>query len=1552
MNIHIGCKVPCRHCEAIFSHVGALRKHIRLLHPTVHRERLLKLLEKQGKLGVKAQKYLENSYENENSNGKSSERGSTCSSSNEGEKEIRQKKEKRTKTRIEDGIDSRFKFSCTICKKRFTEYVNMCRHRRVAHEDPEEEGSSITNSDGSSDLVNVVEENPEAVAAFFANVAYNIAENLTCYLDGGQEALEAYSKKEDEEVEVENMEEEKKVEANPNIALDQYNFPLSYNARLLQENFEYCPLDPSELMKKYEKEVPNYFDVNIDENSLDERGPALCTRRRSSKDSKDDSRDSIWGNRFDRSMTNSPAKSERSESPMLKIASVFSGKEAVLLMPETPKKDSPAEKAGQNNGTITIAPLEGKTDDHSQKSGNNSDEEKTKEDVETCKDNNIAKEDDAIKTDTEVASEKSQDTDDPMKAEDEENISEEEVTNDVKKSLDGGSTPSTSLQDSGETNASPGDINGNKKHKQECSEETELEKSDKSDDYDRSTESKDNQLNNESEHFPRKHVFKIMEYSKMKKGGLTVICHSDLQKVQKSVSVKDGDKSDSLTEIVNEDDKSHDPEVSENISNSTAGSQIGSGLDDKPPQINDMCSDDSNSGILLVDLFTDSDSEQTNKDHDMMLQGLDLARGTKATTDEKKPRSFSAGNSPQRSPLYNYETIMFGKLGDTAYVCSVCKRHYPDFDRLIRHQWKKHPSIYCDFMEVEQGYEIESLYYSKPCNRGLLGSSGKALERAMNRPSYTCTRCRGSFKSVDRLRVHIINCATPQPSPKKKKSYYKRKTPIKLDNAEIESPSKLASQVNVKELNSRMTEFSSKSDKKEDNVVREKSVNSEEIEQEEKSIDEIRVRPNTPLQKTNVEKKATTDTKVTPKKKETNEVKEKTFLETKGSEQKTQKSPSSQPNVKKKNMIEKKMQVKEKSKHALMFKGKATGKSKSPLKIRTDQSKAGKSMMVTENIQKKKGRRGRDFVIYNPRNHVRRRELSEVLDKQQCKGCGVKFKTISLLERHVKKCDEKDKFKDIKLIKSNINEAFHQKQRHMCFYCNKGFIYPKSLMNHFKAFCLVKKERMSNGGLSDEDKSTEATMMKRLIQQEEDRKITTEEFTEQKKGGWPRGKKRKHRRKNHSWTVIKQRKSSVYGVEVRATGDGTCSVEENEEMEASEEEEDTLHEQTGDSNMTPKKASKSEPEEGKEQHKKSTNSPQKSGDKKESVLSSADKGSDVFEAESKSKKVRVQAGPESATKLKKIKVTASGLKGKKESESSIKVDSSAMSGRKVSTTSLTSLAETEKNTRSGAELSRKGGRRKIIKNDIQDSLKNTTFHEEVKGKSKEAKTKKGKSDGSTKNALILEGKMKMEQEEQLSKEEVTKNMEGKAKKRKISFDNPDMKFMTMKNIVKKGGSRGSPVKTVEKEVEEESEKVTSSKLTFHIYDSDSFKKKKATTTIGAGVERFHIIQLRDFVGKSNLEGDSHKVGEKGRKSGEGGKGTQGGRDLVVKGDLEKDVMREKGCQTPGEIRESGGEGSEKKSTGSNKIKGVVNRKPDTLQFHQVDVAAIRTKKGSKALKRK
>ena len=48
-------------------------------------------------------------------------------------------------------------------------------------------------------------------------------------------------------------------------------------------------------------------------------------------------------------------------------------------------------------------------------------------------------------------------------------------------------------------------------------------------------------------------------------------------------------------------------------------------------------------------------------------------------------------------------------------------------------------------------------------------------------------------------------------------------------------------------------------------------------------------------------------------------------------------------------------------------------------------------------------------LLYNPSAHVRRREKTECLEIHQCQGCGLKFKTLSLLERHTKNCSGREK---------------------------------------------------------------------------------------------------------------------------------------------------------------------------------------------------------------------------------------------------------------------------------------------------------------------------------------------------------------------------------------------------------------------------------------------------------------------------------------------------------------------------------------------------------------
>lgn len=479
---------------------------------------------------------------------------------------------------------------------------------------------------------------------------------------------------------------------------------------------------------------------------------------------------------------------------------------------------------------------------------------------------------------------------------------------------------------------------------------------------------------------------------------------------------------------------------------------------DEKPKKNILVIDGSmiseSSGVMSLDLFTDSDNES-----DDIFTGLALSkRNSMSNIDGKKLFDTGKDRYTENDPFHNYEEIEFGKNGDVYYICSVCKKHFEDLDRLLRHQWKKHPSIHCHYLQVEHGHEIECLYYSEPRNRGILGITGKALESVSERGSYNCTRCAGSFKSIDRLRIHIINCApkvegteSSENKPKYCKKYRKHQKII------------------------------------------------------------VKSEPNSPVKM----------------KKETANV-------------------SNDNNFSESHAKPRKQYL------------------QNPISVKKD-------YIMSEKFEANPGqltrRKKSAEMTYNPLNHIRRRELTEVLDTHQCKGCGVKFKSISLLERHVRKCDGKDKFKDLKVMKSSVNDTFHQKTKHSCLYCNRGFSYPKTLMNHYKAFCLVKKDKVSKGLLTEHDKQQEYAMMMKLKQQDEDRCFTDipEENLLGKKG-WPRGMKRKWRRKNHCWTYIKKRKPSTEDKTSKESAiNGNSNLIENHESV----ENDSLQDAGSQSGTTP-----------------------------------------------------------------------------------------------------------------------------------------------------------------------------------------------------------------------------------------------------------------------------------------------------------------------------------------------------------------------------------------------
>ena len=133
-------------------------------------------------------------------------------------------------------------------------------------------------------------------------------------------------------------------------------------------------------------------------------------------------------------------------------------------------------------------------------------------------------------------------------------------------------------------------------------------------------------------------------------------------------------------------------------------------------------------------------------------------------------------------------------------------------------------------------------------------------------------------------------------------------------------------------------------------------------------------------------------------------------------------------------------------------------------------------------------KRRRSFeLMYNPQNHMRRRELTEVLDMHRCHGCGLRFGTISLLERHIRVCKHKEKIKEMHSTKTTVasrrihkrpKESFVQDARKQkCRYCDKLFTYIGMLKKHILDICPVRKEYFEHGNEDHIDKEWEETIM-------------------------------------------------------------------------------------------------------------------------------------------------------------------------------------------------------------------------------------------------------------------------------------------------------------------------------------------------------------------------------------------------------------------------------------------------------------------------------------------
>ena len=1008
VRFHLGYRITCRYCPEVFSNVGALRKHTRISHPEIYKAKQLDKISRNGALRRPDRKSFDTKEEScdshvsdkvekagkgfrrkSGSRDKLSETEEVVSIENKENSEIKQEEYhfdhgiSFTADEIDDG-GSRFKFSCTVCKKRFSNYVNMCRHRRKAHgnetrprpEVPKPLPVTRLNPKKPKPLYS---ESPEEVALFYASVSHNIATNLNEYIDGKVDSLENFQ----DHIKVENYtpvsaEIEKDVKP-VNLTWEMYNFPPNYK--------------PGKTISF--TEIRQEFDIHSDFDShCKSFGNQSDTINLVSEESEGgDARVRIQGSKI----LNRGNLNETSNC-----------KDLNSMQSTEDLKNRDSEYIDKNKGVVNITEGSRNTDSagDSKLSASSGNSDSSKMDL----------------TDGKVFS---------------------ILRRKLQKSKEDCVSPFKHIENGEYANFDDlliGDIDSPIiPRSQSVSSGISYKKRDllKTSSVNKSENMLDSLANGNSENSDTDVVMNSED--KMDLGpvfspqSLSFLCENLLGLKRK--------------ETIN---------VSQNLS---SGSSSLSSLDSHSSGIQ---SGYNGSWLTTLSLAA------SQKENERFQSTNQIFRDIKGDYSE----------APDHT-LDNYHDIAFGKNGQVACVCAICKKHFRDFECLIRHHWKKHPASICQFIEVEQGNEIDTLHFSEPSTVGALAVTDPGLDNVSEREVFTCTGCGTVFKTLAKLHIHIVSCTPIYPAKGDKKGEKGSKTPIKK-----KIQNKVRNILNGgNNFKFKIQEFAGY-DKEKDEKVKEV--------------------------------------------------------------------------VKTQNRVEAKTQNRVFS----GFTGFRTILPKPPMMPESPVKPDPPLVKPDPPLVKLPRRKSQELMGYNPQNHVRRRELTELVDCHQCEACGLKFKTIILLERHVPNCSRKEKFKELCPMKCPIMDQSLEKLKHVCHYCQKHFTYLKSLVNHLQDFCLVKKQKIDTYAITEEDRVKENDIIAKFKKLEEEKSgpIKVVENGAKKKG-WQKGVKRKPKKKGHSWTLIKKKKPSnsemngdsnadIIDAVDNGLVDKSSSSDEHEEIEA------------------------------------------------------------------------------------------------------------------------------------------------------------------------------------------------------------------------------------------------------------------------------------------------------------------------------------------------------------------------------------------------------------------